>query len=908
MHSAPFDDSMSGTTAVSVFFSGNRVYISNVGDSRAIIAQQDAATSQLVAKALSVDQTPFRKDERDRVKKTGARVMTVDQLEGVEPMHEDWGVSLGEEIDESGDPPRIWHPYGDYPGTAFTRSIGDAVSEELGVYAEPEIVVKELNRDDQFIVIASDGVFEFLTSQNVVDMVKEYNNPLDACRSVVEEAYNRWLQYEVRTDDITMICIFLKGIEVQRKDQRGSITLGSEMLDLESMQRPVRGIGTRDTTKRDTILGVDGIRLSITSVASTAASQDEEDYVIAHHEVKKSTQEKKKIREIVRSNFLFSHLLDQQLSDVISVMKRQDVEAGDIIIRQNEAGETFYIVSTGEYDVRVATADDGDDFGQIVHTYRATKTLHPTFGDLALIYSKPRAATIIAKTDGSLWTLDRLAFRSILMRRPMKETIRLLRSVEVLKPLEIAQIQRLAEEMQQVTFPPDTTIVKQGDQGDAFYLIIEGSCVVKKSNTANKKEEIVGYLEVHEYFGERALLNNEARAASVIASEKTVCLTIGRPAFESSLGRLSCIIEHDYIRNKRRTALKEAAAQAEPRTFVPFTTAAATMKNERVLVPLSKIQIHAVLSDDATDYQRLVSTEGGDCVTLRTVAKQDTFNAALHRQVVGEREVFYSLDEHCPIVVSPQSTCTTDTDIHMLYDTALVGDLGSFTSGQAQSEQIVRECAVEIILALESLHRNGIICRAIDPSSIKVDRYGHLKIMNLRLAKYVGTGRTYTLCGIAEYLSPEIVGGQGHGTMSDYWALGVLLYELLTGRLLFPADSENELAVFTAISEFDPSKLEFPIQVDPIVKDLLCLLLEPSIQKRLGHHEESKLHEELKSPARSHDFFKDIDWESISTSISGPLSEAAQERYEELLKEAIGNQPIDIGEEYTGENGWLNHF
>lgn len=126
MHAADFDDTMSGTTAISILFNGDEIYVSNVGDSRAVVAQEKQVEKRtasevkltettLVAKPLSIDQTPFRKDERDRVKKTGARVLTVDQLEGIEEMHENWGLSLGEEIDESGDPPRIWHPIGDYP-------------------------------------------------------------------------------------------------------------------------------------------------------------------------------------------------------------------------------------------------------------------------------------------------------------------------------------------------------------------------------------------------------------------------------------------------------------------------------------------------------------------------------------------------------------------------------------------------------------------------------------------------------------------------------------------------------------------------------------------------------------------------------------------------------------------------
>lgn len=137
-----FDDALSGTTSISILFRGKTMYISNVGDSRAIVVSYSRENhDRLVAKPLSSDQTPYRKDERERVKKYGARIMSMDQIEGVEPKHENWGdLNLGEDIDEGGDPPRIWSPNGDYPGTAFTRSLGDKVAEECGVIAEPEIL------------------------------------------------------------------------------------------------------------------------------------------------------------------------------------------------------------------------------------------------------------------------------------------------------------------------------------------------------------------------------------------------------------------------------------------------------------------------------------------------------------------------------------------------------------------------------------------------------------------------------------------------------------------------------------------------------------------------------------------------------------------------------------------------
>lgn len=89
-HDPKIDDRLSGTTSVTALFKGTTLYLSNVGDSRAIIVtEQD--NGRLVASSLTSDQTPYRKDERERVKKTGARVLSMDQIEGLRPVHENWG-------------------------------------------------------------------------------------------------------------------------------------------------------------------------------------------------------------------------------------------------------------------------------------------------------------------------------------------------------------------------------------------------------------------------------------------------------------------------------------------------------------------------------------------------------------------------------------------------------------------------------------------------------------------------------------------------------------------------------------------------------------------------------------------------------------------------------------------------
>ena len=117
LHTSDIDDSLSGTTCIAVCFLGGTIHVANIGDSRACLAQ-DRGDGKLVAIALSNDQTPFRKDERERCKKAGALVATMNQLEGLEEMHEDWaeGADMDGDDEAGADPPRIWWPDEMLPG------------------------------------------------------------------------------------------------------------------------------------------------------------------------------------------------------------------------------------------------------------------------------------------------------------------------------------------------------------------------------------------------------------------------------------------------------------------------------------------------------------------------------------------------------------------------------------------------------------------------------------------------------------------------------------------------------------------------------------------------------------------------------------------------------------------------
>ncbi|KAI3692536.1 hypothetical protein L6452_32353 [Arctium lappa] len=241
------DDSMSGTTAIVALVIGDRLFVANVGDSRAVMSVKEEGNDRIVAEDLSSDQTPFRKDECERVKLCGARVLSVDQVEGLKDQTiQSWG----DEESEGSDPPRLWVPNGMYPGTAFTRSIGDGLAEHIGVVAVPEVKEYQLTANNPLFVLASDGVFEFLSSQAVVNMANIYADPRDACSAITRESYKLWLEQENRTDDITIIVVHVKSLS----DATIYLSSSDSVSEIDMVCKRSGRIATRSSAHPSTIL------------------------------------------------------------------------------------------------------------------------------------------------------------------------------------------------------------------------------------------------------------------------------------------------------------------------------------------------------------------------------------------------------------------------------------------------------------------------------------------------------------------------------------------------------------------------------------------------------------------------------------------------------------------------------
>lgn len=166
-----------------------------------------AESGEVQAFDLSSDQTPFRMDEKARVEACGARVCSDEERESQRPQNPDlWTVE---------DPPRCYLPEFDFPGTAFTRSLGDQVAKRIGVNPMPECLEYEVQPQDRFLILASDGVWEFMSSQEAVDVIKDCRDPKEAATELIMAAWDIWIIEDTRIDDITCVVAFLDYGEMQ---------------------------------------------------------------------------------------------------------------------------------------------------------------------------------------------------------------------------------------------------------------------------------------------------------------------------------------------------------------------------------------------------------------------------------------------------------------------------------------------------------------------------------------------------------------------------------------------------------------------------------------------------------------------------------------------------------------------
>ncbi|CXJ28669.1 rac-beta serine/threonine protein kinase, putative [Plasmodium berghei] len=215
-----------------------------------------------------------------------------------------------------------------------------------------------------------------------------------------------------------------------------------------------------------------------------------------------------------------------------------------------------------------------------------------------------------------------------------------------------------------------------------------------------------------------------------------------------------------------------------------------------------------------------------------------------------------------PFIVKMYYSFQTSKKLYFILEYCPGGELFFHLSKLTKfTENIARFYISEIIIALQYLHKLNIIYRDLKPENVLLDKNGHIRLTDFGLSKECisDNNSAKSLCGTPEYLSPEIIHQTGHGKSADWWSLGVMLYEMVTGQLPFNGKSRDLL-----FENIKYKKIKISNRLSPEVVDLLKKLLQKNPQKRLGSGITDA--EEIKK----HPFFKKINWDDVSSKKLSP--------------------------------------
>ncbi|KAJ3415698.1 protein kinase A catalytic subunit [Chytridiales sp. JEL 0842] len=274
---------------------------------------------------------------------------------------------------------------------------------------------------------------------------------------------------------------------------------------------------------------------------------------------------------------------------------------------------------------------------------------------------------------------------------------------------------------------------------------------------------------------------------------------------------------------------------------------------------------------------------------MKMLKKSEVVRLKQVEHINSEKQILAQIN--FPFIVNLFCTFQDEKNVYMLLEYVVGGELFSHLRRAGRfSNDMTRFYASEIVLSIEYLHSMDIIYRDLKPENLLLDDKGHIKITDFGFAKKV-EDRTWTLCGTPEYLAPEIIQSKGHGKPVDWWALGILIFEMLAGYPPFYDD--NPFGIYEKILG---GKIVFPSHFDSAAKDLIKKLLTADRSKRLGN---------LKGGAddvKKHKWFRGVDWNGLlNRSIQAPIVPMCAhpgdtrnfEDYPELSKDEMDVDGVD---------------
>uniref|UniRef100_A0A7S2JF33 Cyclic nucleotide-binding domain-containing protein n=1 Tax=Zooxanthella nutricula TaxID=1333877 RepID=A0A7S2JF33_9DINO len=283
-------------------------------------------------------------------------------------------------------------------------------------------------------------------------------------------------------------------------------------------------------------------RQSVSAEAYGAWNQ-KADFVAPVHD--KTPEQRARIAKSLEPSFLFSALDSEEMDTVALAFKERTVEADQLVIEQGDDGECMFLIEEGAVECLIKK--DGEE--RVVKACGAGDV----FGELALLYNCPRAASVRSTARTTLWELDRETFNRIVKDAAQKKRdtyTEFLKKVPLFANMDSYEMMTIADALKvEVYEGSGNIIIQQGDQGDKFFIVLEGECEARKAFVAGQEPQKVMAHNVGDYFGELALIKNDSRAASVFTAAPTCkVLSMDRRTFKRLCGPIEDILRREARR------------------------------------------------------------------------------------------------------------------------------------------------------------------------------------------------------------------------------------------------------------------------------------------------------------------------------------------------------------------------
>eukprot|EP00930_Biecheleria_cincta_P048492 TRINITY_DN33786_c0_g1_i1.p1 TRINITY_DN33786_c0_g1~~TRINITY_DN33786_c0_g1_i1.p1 ORF type:complete len:927 (+),score=170.77 TRINITY_DN33786_c0_g1_i1:137-2917(+) len=503
----------------------------------------------------------------------------------------------------------------------------------------------------------------------------------------------------------------------------------------------------------------------------------------------------------------FTLLTKDQQTLMLEQFEEARFKKGDVVVAAGAPAQLFITISG---DIAVEDGkQEAPKPGQV-------------YGAMNLLQNKPMPFNIFAESSDvsvhrvahcSLVQVLGTSIRQAVRRNQIQEV---LEHIFLFKNLLPSQVSNMVRNFKSHEYAKGQVIVMQGEEAQHFFLIQSGRVGVYEG------ERCVRSQMCWDYFGERGLLLNERRSATCVAEEACAVLSLEKAVFEDIVGNFRWELENRIM-------------------------------FQDLSVEMSDIYVKAVVGGGAYGEVRLVFHKSNPKMqyALKTISKAKAVEQQQAKMVQCEREINSQCNHPCIMhfVCAFQDT----ENVYFLMEFLGGGDLfvamrkiGALNYRQSQFY------GGSVVLALEYLHARKIMHRDLKPENVVLDFKGNAKLVDFGCCKQCVT--TNTVVGTPEYFAPEIILGKGYNCAIDWWALGVLMHELIVGPLPFGNDAENQLQL---LQEIVKGAVTLPSDIGRPSKSLLSGFLETVPHLRLGAS--SKGAKEI----QEHEFFNGFNWNGI---------------------------------------------